>query len=109
MQSEFRERMKANINGWASKDMAKFFFHSNIHLNKEIPKGLMEMQGKKMQGEKKRDARYAFRNSHLLQRLREEIKEKARMTAVALIFVGTILAIELCVVGLLYAIKEVMC
>jgi len=56
------------------------------------------MHGKKMQGEK--DAKDPFRNSHPLQSLKGEIKEKARMTAVALIFIGTILAVELAVWGI---------
>jgi len=59
----------------------------------------MEMH-RKMRRE--RNARDAFGNSRFLQRLSEEIKEKAKMTAVAVIFIGTILAIELCVVGLCY-------
>ena len=80
--------------------MAKFFFHSNIHLNMDVSKGLMKMREKK--DVRERDERDAFRNSRFLQRLNEEIKEKARMTAIAMIFIGTILAIELCVVGLCY-------
>jgi len=60
------------------------------------------MQGKDT---KERSAfRDAVRNSRFLQRLNEEIKEKARMTAIAMIFVGTILAIELCVAGLCYIV-----
>jgi len=78
--------------------MAKFFFQQNIYLNMDVSKGLMEMQGK----DAKEGSAFgdAFRNSRFLQRLREEIKEKARMTTVALIFVGTILAIELAVWGI---------
>ena len=46
------------------------------------------------------DVRDASRNSRFLQCLSEEIKEKAKMTAVAVMFIGTILAIELAVWGI---------
>ena len=62
----------------------------------------MKMREKK--DVRERDERDAFRNSRFLQRLNEEIKEKAKMTAVAVIFVGTILAVELACVGLVYVI-----
>jgi len=58
----------------------------------------MEMHRKKTRREG--NARDAFRNSRFLQCLSEGIKEKAKMTAVAVIFIGTILAIELAVWGI---------
>ena len=66
----------------------------------DVSKGLMKMWEKK--DVREREVRDAFRNNSFLQRLNEEIKEKARMTAIAVIFIGTILAIELCIVGLCY-------
>ena len=79
--------------------MAKFSFQQNIYLNRDVSKGLMEMRERDVKG--KGDV---FRNSRFLQRLKEEIKEKTRMTAVAVIFIGTILAVELAVWGVMYSI-----
>ena len=78
---------------------AKIFFQQNIYLNKDKSKGLMEMRGKDAR-EGGRENRNTFRNSH--QEIIDAVIEKARMTAVAVIFVGTILAIELFVVGVCY-------
>ena len=52
--------------------------------------------------ERIRDARDAFRNSR--QKIIDTMIETARTTAVAVIFIGTILAIELFVVGVCYVV-----
>jgi len=78
--------------------MAKFFFHSNILLNRDISKGLMEMREKKMREE--RDAM----NSRLqeISGIGGRILEATEIVMRAVLFVVIVLAIELCVAGLCY-------
>ena len=80
---------------------AKIFFQQNIYLNKDKSKGLMEMRGKDVK-RRIRDARDALRNKH--QKIIDAMIEKARMTAVAMIFIVAILAIELAIWSLCVAI-----
>ena len=81
--------------------MAKFFFHSNIHLNRDISKGLMEMQGREMREGKEDAFRNAFRNSRI-SRIGGGILEAIEIVLRAVLFVVIVLAIELCVMGLCY-------
>ena len=81
--------------------MAKFFFQQNIYLNRDISKGLMEMQGKKDARKRMREMRgtAVFRN---ISRIGKRILEAARIVMRAVLFVVIVLAIELCIAGLCY-------
>jgi len=82
--------------------MAKFSFHSNIHLNRDVSKGLMEMQEKEDMKGKIRDAM----NSRLqkISPIGRRILEATEIVMRAVIFILTILAVELACIGLLYVI-----
>jgi len=79
--------------------MAKFFFHSNIHLNRDVSKGLMEMQGKKDARERMREMR-GTALSRKISHIGKKILEGTEIIMRAVLFVVIVLAIELAVWGI---------
>ena len=87
----------------ASEDIAKIFFHSNIYLNRDASKGLMEMQGKRDARERMREMRRTA-VSKKISRIGKRILEATEIVMRAVLFVVIVLAIELAVWGVMYSI-----
>jgi len=85
--------------------MAKFFFQQNIYLNRNVSKGLMEMQGKKDARERMREKR-GTAVSRKISHIGKKILKGAEVFMRAVLFVAIVLAIELCIVGLCYVACE---